>query len=607
MSDQSIINAFKHIRVALMIVGASGRILHCNRATDRLFGYDVGALQGRPVSDVLAVASAQDLGALIEPPAIDAIVKGMTGRMRSGEPVPLGIQMTVWDDEQHGAQYALVMRDVTAEVRAEKQAKETLRRAQSAIKGARIAVFEYDRTTDTVNVCEIWREILGLGPTEEVNIHEEWRARLHPDDREVALEPMMECIAGKRDQVNCDYRLRKRDGSDWMWIRSDISVTERDRDGNPTRLSGVMSDITQRKNVEKALRRSMDQFKSAFESAAVGMALVGLDGRFLQVNPALCDLLGYPLEDLLKTGFQAVTHPDDLQRDLSQLELLMAGQISTYQLEKRFIRANGAVMWGLLSVGVVKDDDGQADHFVSQVVDVTEQRRLAELKSEFVSTVSHELRTPLTSILGSLSLLSSMDAEPLSDEAQRLLYIAEQNGNRLHTLINDVLDFEKFSAGQMRYELERYRIVGLVEESVMANLASADRFNVRYEVDCPDRTLAGYVDPKRFQQVMANLLSNAAKFARNDSKVDIALRPEKHAIRISVCNDGDGIPQSFQAQLFNPFSQADAASTRSRGGTGLGLSITKQIVEQTGGEIGFDSQEGGRTCFWFTVPTRPPA
>lgn len=199
-----------------------------------------------------------------------------------------------------------------------------------------------------------------------------------------------------------------------------------------------------------------------------------------------------------------------------------------------------------------------------------------------------------------------MDEEPFSDEARRLLFIGQENGKRLHALINDVLDFEKFSARQMRFTLVRHRIVRLIEEALLANMGSATKFGVKFNIDCPDRSLTGFVDPKLFQQVMTNLLTNAAKFADEGSTIDVVVEGQAEVIRVSVGNEGDGISDAFRDQIFKPFAQAAPSATRARGGTGLGLNITKKIVEQTGGTIGFESAQGGRTTFWFTVPINQP-
>ncbi|EAQ24872.1 PAS domain S-box protein [Roseovarius sp. 217] len=241
--------------------------------------------------------------------------------------------------------------------------------------------------------------------------------RLHPDDLETALEPIRLCLEGISELASSEYRLRSRDGSQWRWMKTDAAIASRDGVGKVVSVIGALTDITERKTTENALRRSVEQFRSAFNNATVGEAIVDLNGDWLAVNPALCKLFGYSADELLRTNFQTLTHPDDLNRDLFNLDLLKSGSIPVYQTEKRYIRANGAIMWGLLSVGIVRDAEGQPDHFISQIVDVTEQRRLSELRNDFVANVSHELRTPLTSVLGSLTLLSAMNEEPFSDEA----------------------------------------------------------------------------------------------------------------------------------------------------------------------------------------------
>lgn len=606
MDDSPIIDAFMNMQVPLMIVGPEGRVSHCNQATARMFGYSCADLAGRSICDILPVASLEELNGFIKPPAIDVLVKGMIGRQKSGDPVLLAAQITAWTDGQLGLQHALALRDITDEMEAERQAQEKLKLADNAIKGARIGVFQYDAITDTMIVSEICRALLGLAPTDDVDVQQEWRERVHPDDLDAAMEAMRLCLKDVRERTSCEYRFRPQAGSRWRWMRADLAIAKRDVSGDVIRVIGALTDISEHKAIENALRVSADQFRSAFDNASVGMAIVGLDGSWLRANTALCDLLGYTEDDLLMTDFQSVTHPEDLDADLDFLDQLVKGQIPSYQMQKRYIRANGAVMWGLLSVGMIKNADGEPEHFISQIVDVSQQRRMSELQSEFVSTVSHELRTPLTSVLGSLSLLSTMDTEPLSDEAQRLLYIAQQNGERLNSLVNDILEFEKFSTRKMHLTLTRQRIAELVEEAVLTNLASADRYGVRFHADFPHRTLSGWVDPKRFQQVMTNLLSNAAKFADKGSTIDVATEQQKNAVRISVSNLGAGIPDAFRDQIFQPFSQAAPTSTRSRGGTGLGLSIAKQIVEQAGGEIGFDSVPNGKTTFWFTVPIEEP-
>lgn len=606
MDDSSIIHAFKHMHVPLMIIGPDGAILHCNSASHRLFGYEGNELVERPVFEVLSIASVDELHAQIEPSAIDAIIKDVMGRSKAGNPIPLVVQVTAWNDANRGLQHALALRDVTDEIEAARFAKAELARVNNAVKGARIGVFEYNPVANTVIVSDIWRDLLELEPSDEVDVQMEWRGRVHPDDLETALKPVQMCIGKICERATAEHRCRAKDGSHWRWMHVNLSVSQRDKAGRVTRVIGAMTDITESKVTEEKLRISAEQFRSTFNSKTIGKAIIGLDGNLKLVNSALCDLLGYSEGELLKTTFQVLTHPDDLDAVLLKIDSLMDGSISSYQLEKRLIRANGAIVWGLASIDIVRDAEGHPDHFILQVSDLTEQRRVSDLRNKFVSTVSHELRTPLTSVLGSLTLLSSMEDEPFSDAAQRLLFIAQENGKRLHALVNDILDFEKFSAQQMQFKLSRHKIIRLIDEAVLANLVSADRYEVRFQIHCSDRSLTGFVDPKRFQQVMTNLLTNAAKFADKGSTIDVTVEKQSEVIRVEVTNEGVGISQAFRNQVFKPFAQEVTSSTGAKGGTGLGLNITKQIVEQTGGTIGFDSDQGGKTTFWFTVPINEP-
>ena len=184
-----------------------------------------------------------------------------------------------------------MFRDTSGELDAERSAMDELRRANNAITGARIGVFEYDPISENIVVSDMWREVLELEPSESVDVQEEWRSRVHPDDLEAALEPIRLCLEGKVERSRCEYRLRSRDGNCWRWMQTDVSVGQKDQHGNVARLFGAQTDITMLKHIEIELRRSAEQFKSAFENGPIGKAIVDLDGRWLRVNRATCGLV----------------------------------------------------------------------------------------------------------------------------------------------------------------------------------------------------------------------------------------------------------------------------------------------------------------------------
>jgi PAS domain S-box-containing protein len=367
-------------------------------------------------------------------------------------------------------------------------------------------------------------------------------------------------------------------------------------------LGGTLGSALGKHIALEELRRSEETFRCAMENASIGMALVKPGGRFLKVNAALCELLGYEEVELLANDFQCITHPEDLERDLRLVQQALAGEIDRYRMEKRCYHKSGRVIWTLLSVSLVRDRGGQPGYFVAQIQDISEHREMERLKNEFVSVVSHELRTPLTSIRGSLGLMLGTMSSALPGNATRLLEIAHTNCERLIVLINDILDIDKIASGNMRFDMQRKPVAALVHKAAQATEPYAQRFNVRIDVQSAIEAAWIVVDENRFTQVLSNLLSNASKFSPPNSVVTVSVRTAQGRARVSVIDRGHGIPEDFRPRIFERFSQADSSISRSAGGTGLGLHISRQIVERMNGAIGFATEVGRGTTFWVEFP-----
>jgi signal transduction histidine kinase len=230
-----------------------------------------------------------------------------------------------------------------------------------------------------------------------------------------------------------------------------------------------------------------------------------------------------------------------------------------------------------------------------------ERKRLAQLQDDFISTVSHELRTPLTSISGSLGLLAGKAAGELPVTAARLIAIAYKNSQRLVRLVSDILDIEKMESGQVTFNLGQIEVRSLVEQAIDANreFARGCGVGLRLEESSLHEVSA---DPDRLMQVITNLLSNAIKFSPSGADVVVAIENASQYVRITVRDQGCGIPANFRHRIFEKFAQADTSNQRQKGGTGLGLSIVKQIVRRLGGEVGFRDAPGGGTIFHVDLP-----
>lgn len=250
------------------------------------------------------------------------------------------------------------------------------------------------------------------------------------------------------------------------------------------------------------------------------------------------------------------------------------------------------------------------------LVDITEQQHAAtslrlaaeraqeasQAKTQFVSTVSHELRTPLTSIQGALRLLDSPMFADLKPEAKRILRIAVNNADRLHGLIDDLLDLNRIEAGAMTFKREPVDLVGLLQEAAEATEGYSNSFSVSLQLSLLDTPLLVSGDYGRLMQVIANVLSNAFKFSRPGGTVTVTLERRDAMARISIIDDGIGIPEGAEDKVFGAFCQLDGSDTRKVSGSGLGLNIARRILEMHEGRIDYRSVADKGTTFFIDLP-----
>ncbi len=269
--------------------------------------------------------------------------------------------------------------------------------------------------------------------------------------------------------------------------------------------------------------------------------------------------------------------------------------------EWHYVRKDGSQFPVLLTVSALRDPDGEITGYLGIARDISEIKRIDQMKTEFISTVSHELRTPLTAISGALGILVNGLAGNLPEQSARMIQIAHNNSQRLIHLVNDLLDMEKLVAGKMHFDLQTQMLLPLIRQSIESNAAFAQQYGVTYELlPCSDVRVS--IDHQRLLQVLANYLSNAAKFSPLNDVVKIHMEMRFGSVRVTVTDKGPGVPDNFRMRLFQKFSQADSSDSRQKGGTGLGLAICKEIIERMGGKVGVESVPGKGASFYFDLP-----
>lgn len=273
---------------------------------------------------------------------------------------------------------------------------------------------------------------------------------------------------------------------------------------------------------------------------------------------------------------------------------------SGLRLEVSARRKDGSVFPLMIGLTEMRLDGRRL--LVGTVRDITEQKRLDRMKTDFIAAVSHELRTPLTAIHGSLELLAGGEIEGVAGKGQELARIAYKNSGRLARLVNDILDFEAMEAGTMRFEVRTVELMAIVHEALEVSRPQARQKRVELVLTAAAAGARVLVDPERLQRAVANLLANAVRLSPPDDRVEVAVTPVEGRLHIAVTDHGPGIPAEYRSNLFEKFVQIDGADFRYKAGAGLGLAIVRTIVERLGGSVDYASEPNVRTTFVIELP-----
>ena len=347
-------------------------------------------------------------------------------------------------------------------------------------------------------------------------------------------------------------------------------------------------------NNEKVIRESEEKYRSIFETAPVGILQFNQSGRVVSGNSSAARILS-----LKKDALQDINLLSNVEnKEFTQaVKRSMQGNFSQFAGDASLLNSKAEIPVRMYLKGVKSHDDSVVSG-VAILEDISEQQRVEQLKTEFVSTVSHELRTPLTAIKGSIGLLNITPVEKTAD----LIDILKRNVDRLIVLINDLLDMEKIISGNMSFDYKNWGVEGLISQAAEDNQGYASEHQSELIVVVDGIECEIYVDKNRFHQVMSNLISNAVKFTREGTPVTIDANQDSDYVTINIIDQGEGIPEEFREKLFERFTQADSSTTRKIGGTGLGLYITQQLVTAMGGEVSYKTESGVGTRFSIKFP-----
>lgn len=431
----------------------------------------------------------------------------------------------------------------------------------------------------------------------------------HPDDVG-AIEDSHDSILQTPRTTTVQYRARHKNGQ-WVWLET-ISQAIRDPGtGDVVEILANTRDITPRINAQAQLRESEQRFRLAMTNAPVGMALVGLDGTFLAVNDTLCEIVGRPADALTTTTFMAISHPEDIARELPLRDRLRRGEITRYSLEKRYLHADGHEVWVQVHRTMVRGDDDEPLYFITQVQDITERRRqraeLERMNEElltsnaelewFASMASHDLRSPLVTVHGILDLVVTREADALPDDIRTWLGRAQSQCGRLLDNVEALLRMSR--VGRSELAIEDVDLGDLLAE-VMTDLASVITDANADVVAAPLPVIRA--DRAQMRLLFQNLIANSIKYRDEDRPliIQVACRQADTDWIIRVEDNGRGFDAADREAIFQLFARGIGGQKFE--GSGIGLATCRRIVERHGGTIEADPLPDRGARFTITLP-----
>ncbi|MGV8122976.1 MAG: histidine kinase N-terminal 7TM domain-containing protein [Candidatus Xenobiia bacterium LiM19] len=409
---------------------------------------------------------------------------------------------------------------------------------------------------------------------------------------------------------------------------SEVTCAERIFDVSNTPISGkdgitmgrllILSDITDRRRAEERLRESEKYYRTLINTSPDVIVLIDTGGRITFTSPKAFELYGFP-GDMTSVGRSVLDyiHPDYRDIAVNRLKEMSQNRNASSPYEYRLLKHDGTPFWGELTSEAIPDDDGKVKEIITITRDISERKKMEETlllakeaaeaanqaKSMFLAHMSHEIRTPLNGVIGMIELLH---ATVLTSEQEDYVDKARSRAEALLAIINDILDFSKIEAGKLHLETISFSTRSMIEDISDLFLHEFSRKGIAFTFTIAPEVppfLKG--DPVRIRQILINFLGNSLKFtAEGEVKLAVTSVSEDEnsaVLKLSISDTGIGISESKTAQIFQPFTQADAKGTRKFGGTGLGLSISKFLAEMMGGETGVESEEGKGSTFWCTI------
>ncbi len=579
----------------IWVADTSGQTLYVNRRMAEMLGYTVEELMAGNRDDFFDPGS-REYAMKIRAER----VRGISGqyelkmRRKDGSVVWALISGSpVYDEAGRHIANLGMHKDITDRKLAEEAIQESDARFRMVLENSLDVAYRRNLKTDRYDyISPVIERITGFTP-EEMNAMSKAEAaeRIHPDDRRAVSRETSKTLRGLRG--NIEYRFRGKNG-EYHWLSDSFSVID-DTEGTPLYRVGIIRDITER------IRQEQECDFQATVLAQVNDAVIALDNRAYvtywnraaedRYGLKAADVIGKPLRDVL--GYRWLK-PEDQKAAAKSLR-----SRGNWIGDNILVLKNGEEKIIRSSVTVMRDQNGERMGIVAVIRDITESRKLEQIKDDLLGMVSHELRTPLTVVIGCLNTIITEKERLSPPEIDQLLRDAASESEELNHLLGNFLELSRAQAGRLTLYKEPVRI-----EQVLARVFERIRqqgYKQRLETEVPEALTPVSADPIRLERIIYNLVENAAKYSPGESDITVFTRPDRGVLVFGVRDRGAGIPEEERDRLFEPFERLEQNQLKSKG-IGLGLLTCRRLIEAHGGRIWVESEVGKGSTFFFSLP-----
>lgn len=529
-----------------------------------------------------------------------------------------------------------IFMDITEKKKAEEALIDNNSRLALAMSAANMAWWKLDLSDGSVTFEKRKTEMLGY-PPEKFKHYADFTSLVHPEDHDLTMNAMRDHIHGTAEKYEVEYRIKTESG-EYIWYYDIGSVTKRDAQGIPLTVTGLVLNISERKQGEaelvaakiraeegeqklslknKELIERNKFIQTILDNLPIGLSLNDVDGgTATYMNKKFEEIYGWSSQELtsISSFFERVYPNLDYRNMLIEKVMadIQSGDSGRMHWENIVAtRKDGSQrVINAINIPLIEQNT-----MVSTVIDITDlyktqldlqaAKEKAEesdrLKSAFLANMSHEIRTPLNSILGFSDLL--LDEKFDQEQHAEFARMINASGNNLLTIISDIMDISKIEAGQVKFEIRPISVRELLINIHKEFLYKAEIKKLALKLDLTEvnNDLVIESDENRLRQVLINFVGNALKFTEK-GYIELGVKPVDKSIQFHIRDTGIGIPFEYRDRIFERFIQVESSESRKYGGNGLGLAISKSLIEMLGGSVWVDSETGKGSTFYFQIP-----